>query len=459
MSAALKPADGVDPASDLHVLKHAIASAQSGIVVCSKFGRVLLANQEITALFGYTAGELSDRDFRTIVPDLTTAAAATPQDVTGICKDGSIVPVKVSVTTVPGHDALYVASVVDLSQQRSLEERLSAAETHSKFQALVAELATRCAATKFDQIDAALGGALAAIGEAFAVDRCIAYLPTAHDTSSFKAVWRWCQPGCELPADDFDAITGLPGLLAAVRAGESVRARTLDDLPNETDRFSMQALGATSCAAVPLGTNGSRGALVVDTSVGRSWPNEVIDSLHLVAAVMGQAVARKYERERNDVGMSELTRQRQQTLAENAVLRREMTVREADRTIASDSVAIRRVLGQVQQVAPTSATVLLLGETGAGKEVFAQAIHNLSPRQRRTMIRVSCAAIPVALIESELFGRERGAFTGALSRQIGRFEAANGSTIFLDEIGDLPLEIQVKLLRVLQERKIGRAHV
>jgi transcriptional regulator with GAF, ATPase, and Fis domain len=110
----------------------------------------------------------------------------------------------------------------------------------------------------------------------------------------------------------------------------------------------------------------------------------------------------------------------------------------------------------VHQVAPTTATVLLLGETGVGKEVFAQAIHNLSPRQRRPMIRISCAAIPSALIESELFGRERGAYTGALSRQIGRFEAANGSTIFLDEIGELPPEIQVKLLRVLQERTIER---
>src|SRR5262249_56845437 len=138
-------------------------------------------------------------------------------------------------------------------------------------------------------------------------------------------------------------------------------------------------------------------------------------------------------------------RQRQQTMAENAVLRREMNVSQPDRTIASDSVAIRRVLAQVQQVAPTSATVLLLGETGAGKEVFAQAIHNLSPRQRRAMIRVSCAAIPVALIESELFGRERGAFTGALSRQIGRFEAANGSAVFLHERGALPLALQLQL--------------
>ena len=114
------------------------------------------------------------------------------------------------------------------------------------------------------------------------------------------------------------------------------------------------------------------------------------------------------------------------------------------------------MLAQIAQVAPTPATVLLLGETGTGKEVMAQAIHDLSPRHQRQMIRVSCAAIPSALIESELFGRERGAYTGALSRQIGRFEAANQSTLFLDEIGELPAELQVKLLRVLQERVIER---
>jgi formate hydrogenlyase transcriptional activator len=153
---------------------------------------------------------------------------------------------------------------------------------------------------------------------------------------------------------------------------------------------------------------------------------------------------------------SELKRQRPPSLAEKAVLRREGFAVRTDRTIACESAAIRSVLADVEQVAPTTATVLLLGETGVGKEVFAQALHNLSPRYRRPMISVSCAAIPKELIESELFGREPGAFTGAVSRQIGRFEAANGSTIFLDEIGDLPLEIQVKLLRVLQERTVER---
>jgi formate hydrogenlyase transcriptional activator len=117
---------------------------------------------------------------------------------------------------------------------------------------------------------------------------------------------------------------------------------------------------------------------------------------------------------------------------------------------------MRTALIQVESVAVTDATVLLLGETGCGKEVVAQAIHDLSNRRERPIVRVNCAAIPTALMESELFGRERGAYTGALSRQIGRFELASGTTIFLDEVGELPLEAQVKLLRVLQERTLER---
>lgn len=124
--------------------------------------------------------------------------------------------------------------------------------------------------------------------------------------------------------------------------------------------------------------------------------------------------------------------------------------------IAGCSAALRLALTQIEQVARTNATVLLLGETGTGKEVFANRLHDLSSRRGRPMVRVNCAALPSTLVESELFGRERGAFTDAVTRQIGRFEMADHSTIFLDEIGDLPLEVQVKLLRVLEERQIER---
>jgi formate hydrogenlyase transcriptional activator len=126
------------------------------------------------------------------------------------------------------------------------------------------------------------------------------------------------------------------------------------------------------------------------------------------------------------------------------------------RAIVGQSRAMRRVAEQICHVAATDATVLLLGETGTGKELLAAELHDRSARRTREMVRVNCAAIPATLLESELFGREKGAFTGALARQIGRFELADRSTLFLDEIGDVPLDIQVKLLRALEEREIER---
>jgi transcriptional regulator with GAF, ATPase, and Fis domain len=117
---------------------------------------------------------------------------------------------------------------------------------------------------------------------------------------------------------------------------------------------------------------------------------------------------------------------------------------------------MQAVFRQMGQVAPTDFTVLILGETGTGKELIARAIHENSPRRQRTLIRVNCAALPPQLVESELFGHEKGAFTGATERRIGKFELAHGSTIFLDEIGELPPELQPKLLRVLQEKEIER---
>jgi PAS domain S-box-containing protein len=141
---------------------------------------------------------------------------------------------------------------------------------------------------------------------------------------------------------------------------------------------------------------------------------------------------------------------------ENLYLREEISLIHSHKDIVGNSEAIRIVLQQIEQVAPTESTVLIQGETGTGKELIAHAIHNLSSRKGRLMIKVNCAALPPTLIESELFGREKGAFTGALSKQIGRFELANASTIFLDEIDSLPLELQVKLLRVLESGEFER---
>ncbi len=124
--------------------------------------------------------------------------------------------------------------------------------------------------------------------------------------------------------------------------------------------------------------------------------------------------------------------------------------------IVGNNARLRAVLEDVQIVAPADSTALILGETGTGKELIAHAIHDLSPRRNHTFVKVNCAAIPSGLLESELFGHERGAFTGAIAQKIGRFELANKGTLFLDEIGDIPLELQPKLLRVLQEQEFER---
>src|SRR5882757_7578195 len=124
--------------------------------------------------------------------------------------------------------------------------------------------------------------------------------------------------------------------------------------------------------------------------------------------------------------------------------------------IIGNSAALRHVLSLVRVVAPTNATVLINGETGTGKELIAEAIHKCSDRSNGPFVKVNCAAIPAGLLESELFGHERGAYTGAVARGIGRFERANRGTLFLDEIGDLPVELQPKLLRVMQERQFER---
>jgi transcriptional regulator with GAF, ATPase, and Fis domain len=188
----------------------------------------------------------------------------------------------------------------------------------------------------------------------------------------------------------------------------------------------------------------------------QSWPPVLVERVRLVAGILGQALAGKARHAALQKALDEIDRLRDRLGSDSVDPRREVKVLRTPSPIVSESAVMRQLFAQLEQVAPTPATVLLFGETGSGKEVLAQAIHDLSPRRQRPMIRVNCAAIPTALIESELFGRERGAYTGALSRQIGRFEAAHNSTLFLDEIGDLSIEVQIKLLRVLQERVIER---
>jgi formate hydrogenlyase transcriptional activator len=158
----------------------------------------------------------------------------------------------------------------------------------------------------------------------------------------------------------------------------------------------------------------------------------------------------------NAIAYREIRELKEQLSKEKLYLEDELRAEMNFAQIIGNSASLRRVLKRVETVAPTDSTVLIYGETGTGKELVARAIHDLSPRRTKAFVKLNCAAIPTGLLESELFGHEKGAFTGAIAQRIGRFEVANGGTIFLDEIGEIPLELQTKLLRVLQEREFER---
>jgi formate hydrogenlyase transcriptional activator len=175
--------------------------------------------------------------------------------------------------------------------------------------------------------------------------------------------------------------------------------------------------------------------------------------------VMGVAIdvteRKKMEARLNDQ-LAEIQHLKEQLEQENLYLRDEIVMQKGHAGIIAHSKAMKQILAQVEQVADTDATVLVSGETGTGKELLARRIHALSRRKDRTLVTINCANLPPTLIESELFGREKGAYTGALTRMAGRFEVAHRSTLFLDEIGELPLDLQAKLLRVLEEGRFER---
>jgi len=257
-----------------------------------------------------------------------------------------------------------------------------------------------------------------------------------------------------------DASDHFPWITQRVLAGETVVLDVVARLPvaAATDAASFSRFGTKSSVVVPLKAHDSiLGALsFATTRSARRWPGKLVARFELVAQVFAKALARRETEGQLQAAMEDLKRLRDRLQHENVYLRDEIRERRNPAQIVGTSAALRRALELVGQVAPTGATVLLLGETGTGKERAAAAIHELSPRRSRPMVKVNCAAIPGTLIESELFGREKGAYTGALTRQPGRFDLANGSTIFLDEIGDLPLETQTKLLRVIETREFER---
>jgi formate hydrogenlyase transcriptional activator len=250
-----------------------------------------------------------------------------------------------------------------------------------------------------------------------------------------------------------DLIVQLEGSMA----GKAFRTRqplvldrnAMDEFDSPTSRL-MRAEGVRSVVCMPLITHDrALGTLSLASLRDSAFQQGDVDLLAQVASQVAIAVE-------NALAFQEIAELKNKLAQEKLYLEDEIRSEMNFDEIIGECASLRAVLKQVETVAPTNSTVLITGETGTGKELIARAIHNLSPRRERTFVKVNCAAIPTGLLESELFGHERGAFTGAIAQRIGRFELANGGTIFLDEIGDIPLELQPKLLRVLQEQEFER---
>jgi formate hydrogenlyase transcriptional activator len=238
---------------------------------------------------------------------------------------------------------------------------------------------------------------------------------------------------------------------AAFQAREPVVEQSLksSSFPPESTRH-LTSIGMESALWVPLIHRGEAiGALAVASRMEGAFSPCEAELLTQIADQVAMAV-------NNALAFRRIAELRDRLGQEKQYLEEEINLEKRFDEIVGESSGLRQVLKQIETVAPTDATVLIQGETGTGKELLARAIHRLSPRHERTFIKLNCAAIPAGLIESELFGHEKGAFTGAIARKIGRLELAHEGTLFLDEVGELPLDLQPKLLRALQEREIER---
>lgn len=272
--------------------------------------------------------------------------------------------------------------------------------------------------------------------------------------SANLGLWSWdIQSDSRWVSEEIRALFGFPG--DGVVTNEMFINRTHPDDRERRSGALAQALADGTEYDVEFRILRADGSVRWVDSRGRCE----LDANGKVNRVLGAIIDITEQKEREEqlqLALAEVKRLKNQLQQENIYLRQEVNPLKNQAKIVGQSPAMRRTLEQAKQVAATGSTVLLLGETGSGKEMIAAIIHDQSPRRDRAMVRVNCAAIPTALIESELFGREKGAYTGALSKQIGRFELADNSTLFLDEIGELPAEVQVKLLRVLQEKQLER---
>lgn len=348
-----------------------------------------------------------------------------------------------------------------LPMQESIETTVTEIEERLRFETLLAETSSRFINLPADRIDSEIQNSQRRICELLKLDRSSLGQVPEGEPDRMLLTYIHHHQNIKPTPDRLNAEEFFPWTIQKILAGETVTIAKMSDLPPEAglDLKNYLLYGTKSVVVFPLSVGGEPpfGALTFSVmQEERDWPESVVEGFRLIAQVFSNALARKRTDEQLKKYVREIEELTQRLERENIYLREEVGLLIEHREIVGQSLAMKRILAQAEQVARTNSTVLILGETGTGKELLARAIHKMSSRKDRPLIAVNCAALPPTLIESELFGREKGAYTGALTRMIGRFEVADGSTLFLDEIGELPLELQSKLLRVLEEGSFER---
>jgi transcriptional regulator with GAF, ATPase, and Fis domain len=326
------------------------------------------------------------------------------------------------------------------------------------FEDLLTELAASFVHVEPESLDGRITDALRRIVLFLGIDRStLGRFDDEH--GQLMTTHSWAVPGVE-PLPSPMRASDFPYLSERMHAGEQVVLARIEDLPAEaaTDLASLRRAGLRSVAAFPLTAEGRTIGWLSFGNIRarRDWPDGVVRRLRLVAGVFASALLRRQKDTELRGALAENERLRKRLEKENAVWREEVLHCRDWEDVVGESAQLKYVMEQVEQVAATDSNVLLLGETGTGKDLIATTIHRRSRRAERPLVRINCAALPATLIESELFGHEKGAFTGAVSRRPGRFELADRGTLVLDEIGELPLELQPKLLRVLQSGELER---
>jgi transcriptional regulator with GAF, ATPase, and Fis domain len=327
-----------------------------------------------------------------------------------------------------------------------------------RFERLISDLSAGFVNLPPDKVGSEIERGLRFITEFFDADRCTIGL-FSEDRTRLARVFEYISEGAE-PAPESISKEQMPWYLEQLIQGNPIVMNRVEDLPPEAEKERRICLlkSMKSVLSVPMaGGGGTLGSCaLVATRTERLWPEGLVQRFRLLTEVFGNVLQRKKMEEQLRKNLREIENLKQRLENENIYLKEEIKLLGEHAEIVGQSLVIRKILSQAEQVARTDSTVLILGETGTGKELLARAIHRMSSRKDRPLLTVNCASLPPTLIESELFGRERGAYTGALTRMVGRFEIADGSTLFLDEIGEIPLEVQSKLLRVLEKGRFER---